>query len=52
MVQDLISIVTCFSAKIYGARGVRKLKKTLDELENERKGGVVANEDDDNGDAS
>jgi len=39
MVQDLVIIVTCLSAKIYGARGGRKLKKTLDELENERKGG-------------
>lgn len=36
MVNDLISVVTCFSAKIYGARGGRKLKKTLKELEKER----------------
>jgi predicted site-specific integrase-resolvase len=24
MVQDLVSIITCFSAKIYGARGGKK----------------------------
>ena len=36
MVQDLVSIVTCFSAKIYGARGGKKMKKTLVELEKER----------------
>ena len=36
MVKDLISIVTCFSAKIYGARGGRAIKKTLDELESQR----------------
>ena len=49
MVNDLVSVVTCFSAKIYGARGGRKIKKTLDDLENERKGGVNINEDDDTG---
>ena len=37
MVKDLISIVTCFSARLYGARGGRKLKKVLKELETERK---------------
>lgn len=26
MVNDLVSIVTCFSARLYGARGGRKLK--------------------------
>lgn len=31
--QDLVSIITCFSAKIYGARGGEKVKKTLEELE-------------------
>ncbi len=36
MVQDLISIVTCFSARLYGARGGRKLKGTIKELEKER----------------
>jgi predicted site-specific integrase-resolvase len=36
MVQDLVSIITCFSAKIYGARGGKKVKKTLEELEKER----------------
>jgi len=51
MVNDLVSIVTCFSAKIYGARGGKRIKKTLDDLENERKGGVIINEDNDNGDA-
>ncbi|KJR44119.1 Mobile element protein [Desulfosporosinus sp. I2] len=29
MVNDLVSIVTCFSARLYGARGVRKLKQTI-----------------------
>ncbi len=29
MVNDLVSIVTCFSARLYGARGGRKLKKTI-----------------------
>jgi len=29
MVNDLISIVTCFSARLYGARGGRKIKQTL-----------------------
>ena len=38
MVNDLVSVVTCFSAKIYGARGGRKLKKALNELEKERLG--------------
>lgn len=32
MAKDIISIITCFSAKLYGARGGRKVKKTLDEL--------------------
>lgn len=27
MVNDLISVVTCFSARMYGARGGRKIKK-------------------------
>ncbi len=36
MVKDLISIVTCFSAKIYGARGGKKIRNTLKELETER----------------
>ena len=36
MVNDLVSIVTCFSARLYGARGGRKLKQTLLELEKER----------------
>ncbi|HZK83914.1 MAG TPA: hypothetical protein VFC58_04385, partial [Desulfosporosinus sp.] len=40
MVNDLVSIVTCFSARLYGARGGRKLKqtivKTLETLELER----------------
>ncbi len=29
MVNDLVSIVTCFSARLYGARGGRKLKQTI-----------------------
>lgn len=36
MVQDLISVVTCFSARLYGSRGGRKVKKALEELEKER----------------
>jgi len=40
MVNDLVSIVTCFSARLYGARGGRKIKKTLvqtlETLEQER----------------
>lgn len=35
MVEDLISIITSFSARIYGARGGRKVKKTLDQLAQE-----------------
>jgi excisionase family DNA binding protein len=38
MVNDLVSVVTCFSAKIYGARGGRKIKQTIEELEKERQG--------------
>ena len=36
MVNDLISIVTCFSARLYGSRGGKKLKKIIAELETER----------------
>ena len=40
MVNDLISVVTCFSARLYGARGGKKvkkaIKKSLLELEKER----------------
>jgi len=40
MVNELVSIVTCFSARLYGARGGRKIKKTLvqtlETLEQER----------------
>lgn len=36
MVKDLISIVTCFSARLYGARGSKRLKKVITELEEER----------------
>ncbi len=40
MVNDLISIVTCFSARLYGSRGGRKVKKdiqkSIKEIENER----------------
>lgn len=34
-VEDMISIITSFSARIYGSRGGRKIKETLDELEKE-----------------
>ncbi|WP_291584403.1 hypothetical protein [Clostridium sp. UBA6640] len=30
MVNDLISVVTCFSARIYDARGGRKIKKDIE----------------------
>jgi len=40
MVNDSISIITCFSARLYGSRGGRKIKKaiqkSIQELENER----------------
>lgn len=40
MVNDLISIVTCFSTRLYGSRGGRKVKqdieKSLKELQQER----------------
>ncbi len=40
MVNDLISIVTCFSARLYGSRGGRKVKqdiqKSIEELEMKR----------------
>lgn len=36
MVNDLVSMVTCFSARLYGARGGRKLKTVINELEKER----------------
>jgi len=45
MVNDLVSIVTCFSAKIYGVRGGKKIKKTLDELEIKRLEGSDISED-------
>ena len=47
MVNDLVSIVTCFSARLYGARGGRKIKQTLLELEKERSG--CSNENNDAG---
>ena len=40
MVNDLISVVTCFSARLYGSRGGRKIKtdieKSIQELEKKR----------------
>lgn len=30
MVNDLISVVTCFSDRMYGARGERKVKKYIE----------------------
>ena len=35
MVEDLISIMTSFSARLYGRRGSEKIKKALSELEME-----------------
>ncbi len=35
MVEDMISIITSFSARIYGKRGGKKIKETLDSLEKE-----------------
>jgi predicted site-specific integrase-resolvase len=32
MVEDLIAIITSFSARLYGARGGRKVKQCLTEL--------------------
>lgn len=32
MTKDIISIISCFSSKLYGARGGRKVKKILIEL--------------------
>lgn len=40
MVNDLMSIVTCFSARLYGARGGKKIRKDIKdsilEIEKER----------------
>lgn len=51
MVNDLVSLVTCFSARLYGARGGRKLKQmivqTLETLEQER--GEPDEDDDESG---
>lgn len=33
MTEDIISIITCFSARLFGIRGGRKIKKVLKELE-------------------
>lgn len=33
MVKDLISVVSCYSARLYGAKGGKKLKKVFAELE-------------------
>jgi predicted site-specific integrase-resolvase len=30
MINDLISVVTCFSARMYGERGGRKVKKDIE----------------------
>ena len=35
MVEDMISIITSFSAKLYGRRGAKKVQKTLQGLKNE-----------------
>ena len=42
LVEDMISIVTCFSARLYGKRGGRVAKKMREVLESE----VLASEDD------
>lgn len=39
MVEDLISIMTSFSVRLYGKRGSKKIKKTLSELEREGQDG-------------
>jgi predicted site-specific integrase-resolvase len=40
MVQDLVSVVTCFGARLYGSHGGRKVKediqKSIQELEKGR----------------
>lgn len=36
MIEDLITIITSFSARLYGARGGRRVKQCLLELEKER----------------
>jgi len=36
MVEDLIAIITSFSARLYGTIGGRKVKQCLLELEKER----------------
>ena len=43
MVKDLISVVTCFSARLYGSRGGKKLKKVIAELETKRGEGSESN---------
>lgn len=35
MIEDMISIITSFSAKLYGRRGAKKIKRTLQDLKNE-----------------
>ena len=32
MVQDMISIITSFSARLYGSRGAKEIKKRIKEL--------------------
>lgn len=45
MVNDLISVVTCFSARLYGASGGQKLKKVIAELETKRGGNSEGNDE-------
>jgi putative resolvase len=45
MVKDLVSIVTSFSARLYGARGGKKVKNTLEALERERQVERYENDD-------
>ena len=43
MVNELISVVTCFSTRLYGERGCKKLKEVIAELETERGGNSEGN---------
>jgi predicted site-specific integrase-resolvase len=47
LVSDLIGIVTCFSARLYGARGGRKVGKHLEKALSEIERGELGDEDHD-----
>jgi len=36
MVEDMISIITSFSARLYGQRGAKKVRYQLQKLNNEK----------------